>query len=78
MSTEDEILEKFGERVREFRISEGYSQEELANRAGMHRTYVSGIERGERNVALKNLTRLAQALDVTPSELVEGLNDVRS
>jgi transcriptional regulator with XRE-family HTH domain len=47
------------------RLEKGWSQEELANRAGLHRTYVSSMERGERNVALLNIERIARALDVS-------------
>jgi len=59
----------FGRRVRELRHKMGISQEELAHRAGLHWTYVGGIERGERNPALKNIGRLARALGVTLAEL---------
>lgn len=59
----------FGRRVRELRHARGLSQEELAHRAGMHYTYLGGIERGERNPALLNIGRLARALGVSPSEL---------
>jgi transcriptional regulator with XRE-family HTH domain len=63
------IQKEFGERVRNLRLAKGLSQEELAFRAGMHRTYLGGIERGERNPALKNIAALAKALDVALPEL---------
>lgn len=59
----------FGARVRYLRLRIGLSQEELADRCGLDRTYIGGIERGERNPSLKNLLRLAQALEVTPASL---------
>ena len=59
----------FGRRVRTLRKDRGYSQELLAEIAGLHRTYVGGVERGERNVSLTNIWRLADALRVHPSQL---------
>jgi transcriptional regulator with XRE-family HTH domain len=59
-----------GQAVRELRRSVGISQESLADRSGMHRTYVGGIERGERNVSFANLLKLASTLGVRPSELL--------
>lgn len=59
-----------GRAIRDFRARLQISQEELANRAGLDRTYVGGIERGERNPAFANIGRLAAALDVRPSELL--------
>lgn len=50
-------------------MAKGLSQEELAFKAGMHRTYLGGIERGERNPSLKNITAIAEALGVTLSDL---------
>lgn len=65
-------LERFGARVRAERERRGMSQEELADRSGLHRTYVGGVERGERNLGLLNVLRLARALRLAPSLL---LND---
>ena len=67
-------LQKFGEYVRKLRKAKGISQEELAELAGLHRNYIGGIERGERNVALLNIVRLAKALGVSPSELLKGID----
>jgi transcriptional regulator with XRE-family HTH domain len=69
----DDILERFGERVRQLRRERGWSQEDFAFKCGLDRTYVGGIERGERNVALRNIARMAAALDVTVSHLLDGL-----
>ena len=61
---------RFGERLRAVRQQRGISQEKLAELAGLHRTYVSSIERGERNVSLVNIERLAAALEVAMAELM--------
>jgi transcriptional regulator with XRE-family HTH domain len=61
---------RFGERLREVRQRRAISQEKLAELAGLHRTYVSSIERGERNVSLVNIERLAAALGVRMAELM--------
>lgn len=61
----------FGRRVRALRQARGYSQEVLAERSGLHRTYISSLERGQRNVGLDNVHALATALDVTPAALFE-------
>ena len=63
----------FGRRVRQLRRERGFSQEELAHRAGLHYTYVGGIERGERNPALVNIGRIAAALGVSVGELCSVL-----
>lgn len=59
----------FGARVRERRLELGLSQEALALKAGIDRTYMGGVERGERNPALDNIWRIADALGVAPSDL---------
>ena len=63
------IEKRFGVRVRALRMAKGLSQEELAFRAGVHRTYLGGIERGGRNPSLKNITTIAKALEISLSEL---------
>jgi transcriptional regulator with XRE-family HTH domain len=66
-------LQLFGDRVRNQRKARGLSQEQLAELTGLHRTYIGGIERGERNVSLMNILRLAEALEVSPSDLLQGI-----
>lgn len=73
MARTADILERFGERVRSLRLERGYSQEGFAAACGLDRTYMGGIERGERNLALRNIHRIAQTLDVTLAELMRGL-----
>ncbi len=63
------VKARFGSRLRQLRDERGYSQEALAERAGLHRNYVGGVERGERNVALENIVKLAKALSVKPGDL---------
>ncbi len=65
-----DVAVKFGRRLREVRRGRGISQEKLAELAGLHRTYVSSVERGERNISLLNIESLAQALQVKMSELM--------
>jgi transcriptional regulator with XRE-family HTH domain len=68
---EAKILSLFGEHIRGMRIVKGYSQEQLAGFANLDRTYISGIERGKRNVSLVNLVKLAQALDVPTHQILD-------
>jgi transcriptional regulator with XRE-family HTH domain len=63
------IEKQFGQRVRKLRLARKVSQEQLAFKASMHRTYLGGIERGERNPSLKNIAAIADALGITLSEL---------
>lgn len=64
---------ELGKAVRKKRRLLGLSQEELAERAELHWTYIGGIERGERNVSLLNLVKIARALELTPSRLLSGI-----
>ena len=64
MNSKQNILIEFGDKVRELRKEKGYSQEELAYRAGLHRTYIGMIERAEKNITLINIKKIANALEV--------------
>lgn len=68
-----DILKRFGERVRELRAAQGYSQESFAEHCGLDRSYYGGVERGERNIALRNIRVIATGLGMSISELTEGL-----
>jgi transcriptional regulator with XRE-family HTH domain len=70
--------EALGEAIRGLRHEVEISQEELAFRSGLHRTYVGGIERGERNPSFRNLVRLADALGVATSELLVRYEERRA
>jgi transcriptional regulator with XRE-family HTH domain len=61
------VKSRFGSRLRQLRDERGYSQEELAERAGLPRNYVGGVEGGEQNVALENIVKLAKALSAKPA-----------
>ena len=65
-----EILIKFGGRVREERLKKGLSQEELASKAGVHRTYIGMIERAEKNITLENIEKISKALKVPINDLL--------
>ena len=64
-----QILTKFGNKVREERLRRNLSQEELAEKAGVHRTYIGMIERAEKNITLENIDKIAKALDMKISDL---------
>ena len=70
MAKNSDILTKFGNRVKNLRLQKGItSQMELSLKAGLDRTYIGGIERGERNVALRNIEKIAKALHIEIDEL---------
>jgi len=70
---QDDPKELFGRRVRELRAQRKISQEELADNAGIHRTYIGSVERGERNISLENIVRIARALRVPARELLSEI-----
>jgi transcriptional regulator with XRE-family HTH domain len=73
MKANSKILDKVGVRIRELRKEKGISQEELAYRADLHRTYIGMIERAEKNITLINLEKIAKALEVSIPQLFKGL-----
>jgi transcriptional regulator with XRE-family HTH domain len=72
---EEELAKRFGDLVRRLRQERGYSQEDFSFRAGLHQTYVSSVERGERNVTIGTADRIARALGTTLSRLFGELED---
>jgi transcriptional regulator with XRE-family HTH domain len=69
MKTKHPALSKIGQKIRELRKTRGFSQESFADEVGLDRTYMGGIERGERNLTTINLIRIAKALKVEVGEL---------
>lgn len=65
------IQKKFGNKLKEIRKQKGLSQEKLAFKSSLHRTYISDIERGSRNVSLVNIEKIAKALNISPKSLLE-------
>jgi transcriptional regulator with XRE-family HTH domain len=76
MDKKDDLLVLFGEQLKNFRKERGISQEELAFRSELDRTYISGLECGKRNPTLKILVKLAASLNMKPSELLMNLHSI--
>lgn len=72
---ETNIKKNFGSIIRKYRHIKEISQEELAARTGLHRTYISEVERGERNVSLVNIVKISTGLEVNPSIIFKGLEE---
>lgn len=74
MVANNDILIKFGNRVRELRKAQGLSQEAFAASCGLDRTYIGGVECGQRNIALRNIEIIAKTLNLSISELTQGIS----
>lgn len=72
---EDDIRRRFGTRIRRLRSEPGLSQEAFADRAKLHRTYIGAIERGDLNLSLANIERLAATLEISLAELFAPFTD---
>jgi len=69
-----DVYAKLATKIRKLRHKKGWSQEELADRTNLHRTYISHIECGKRKISVHTLCQLAKGLSVTPSDLLDGVN----
>jgi len=69
----DNVVRKVGRRIRELRQKRGWSQEELAEEANLHRTYIGQVERGEKSIGVRNLVRIARALGVGANSILRGV-----
>lgn len=67
---EGDLQRRVGENLRRLRVERGFSQEDFADQLGYHRTYIGGVERGERNLTLRTVERLAELLGVDPIDLL--------
>jgi transcriptional regulator with XRE-family HTH domain len=67
-----EVLIKFGERVREERLKQNLSQEQLASKAGVHRTYIGMVERAEKNITLENIEKISKALKLNLGDIFKN------
>lgn len=67
-------LQKLGATIRRLRTAKGFSQEGFADACGLDRTYIGGVERGERNLGFKNLLRISETLSIQPSELLHEIS----
>ena len=74
MPAPDPVLKKFGDNVRARRLAQDLSQEKLSELAALDRTYISGVERGVRNLSIKSAIRVAKALGTTVGKLCEGID----
>jgi len=70
-------LIKIGQRIREIRVAKGFSQEKFASEVGLDRTYVGGVERGERNISVLNLLRIAKTLKIEVGELIPPIKQLK-
>jgi transcriptional regulator with XRE-family HTH domain len=65
------LRQKFADNLKKIRLEKGFSQEALADLAGLHRTYIGSVERGERNISIDNIERIAKALGCDPNNLIK-------
>lgn len=78
MREKHQNLVKIGTKIRELRLARGYSQEGIADAAGMGRTYMGRVERGEQNISIQNLIQIAFALNVEVGALIPQLSELKN
>ena len=74
-NSEKQLLQNVGERIKKLRTEVGFSQEKLAFACGLDRTYIGSVERGERNISVINISKIAKALAIKPSEILNVSNE---
>ncbi len=72
------LQDAVGRRIRELRKAKGFSQEDFADHCGLHRTFMGTLERGESNISLETLAKVAKGLEITMSELLKGIEQLSS
>lgn len=72
MSSAEDVKRRFGHAIRRLREEKGLSQQDLGFQCGLDRTYIGGVERGERNISLVNICKITEALGVEPKDLFDG------
>ncbi len=68
-----DLLKALGQRVRDLRSKQGFSQESFADHCGVHRTFMGAVERGETNISFQNLVKVSMGLDITLAQLLAGV-----
>ena len=76
-NSNEDVKTTFGQRVRTLRKRTGLSQEQLALKCGLDRTYIGGVERGERNISIVNIEKIARAMEMSPKDLFEDETGAR-
>lgn len=74
MKNNEQILKAVGNNIREYRQIRGFTQEELAFKSDLHRTYIGAVERGEKNITVLSLSKISAALEVETSKLMDGID----
>lgn len=69
-----DVYKQLGKRIRKLRLEKGWSQEQLSFEADLHRTYISHLEQGKRQISVETLCRIAQGLGISSSELIKGID----
>lgn len=73
MTSSQSVQKRFGLKIRNLRLAKNLSQEAFADECALDRSYIGGVERGERNISIKNIEKVALALNISISEMMESI-----